>query len=252
MKILLKMFVVLATVSFTQLAVAREALLEATIKDIKVTSVAPAVQEQLNKASPEERKSLEAAIHTGNLFIPQYFSYNAFDSDPENVDWEKETRPLISLDREEWEQQYDQMGIIQTWGGRLPKDVDATINLTCPQIELISIKQDGYTSSLVYRSTSVGTLISFTSSLYEFVLENAGDIYDVQISLNQKNELVGEVIPKDKRLTWSYTKSIAFMKRYLGDHGVAAFTTKQHENEMIRTYKSSIEKIEKSAAKYCK
>lgn len=86
MKLISRILIILTAVFFSHLAVAREARLEATIKNIKVTSIAPTVQEQLNKASPEERKSLDSAIHTGNLFIPQHFSANAYASDPENKD----------------------------------------------------------------------------------------------------------------------------------------------------------------------
>ncbi len=106
MKTFLRLFIVSAAVSFSQLAAAREALLEATTRDIKVTSISPEVQDQLKNAAPEERKNLEHAINTGNLFIPQYFSYNAFDADPENKDWEEEAATLIALNREEWMQHY--------------------------------------------------------------------------------------------------------------------------------------------------
>lgn len=251
MKKTIKLIVVLAAVSFTQLAVARDALLAATIEKIKVTSIAPAVQEQLNKASTEERKRFEAAIHTGNLFIPQYFSGNAYNSDPENADWEKETRPLISLDREEWEQQYEQLEM-NSRDIKLGKDVVYTMMLTCPQVTLISTTQNNHTASLLYRTTSVGTLVYFTSDIYDFNSEGAGEVYDVLIVLDKSSALVDEVIPKNKRLTWSYTKSIARMKEFLGDHSTVNFTTKAHENEMIRTYQNSIQKIEKSAAKFCK
>jgi hypothetical protein len=251
MKNFLKMFIVLAAMSFTQLAVAREALLEATIKDIKVTSIAPAVQEQLNKASPEERKSLEAAIHTGNLFIPQYFSYNAYDTTSENQDWVDEVEPLISLDMEQWAQQYGKSGI-RSKNVKLGKDDVYTYRLTCPQVSLISVQQNDQITSLLYRATSVGMLMYFQlHSLYDFNLEAAGEIYDVRLDLGKSSALVNEVFPIDKWKTWSYTREIAFMERFLGDHRTA-HTTKKHAEELVISYQGTIQKIEKSAAKYCK
>lgn len=252
MKNLLKMFIVLAAVSFTQLAVAREALLEAEIKDIKVTSIAPAVQEQLNKASPEERKSLEAAIYTGNLFIPQHLSYNAYDTASENQDWFDEVAPLVILDMKEWEQQYGKSGI-RTKIIKLGKDDVYTYRLTCPQVTLSSVQQNDQITSLLYRATSIGTLMYFQShDLYDFNLEGAGETYEVRIDLDKDSAQVNEVIPKDKWQTESYTRTIAYMERFLGDHGVVNISTKEREAELVRTYKSTIQKIKRSAAKYCK
>lgn len=258
MKICLKMFIVLAMVSFTQLAVAREALLEATIKDIKVTSIAPAVQEQLNKASPEERKKLEAAIHTGNLFIPQHFSGNAYASDPENKDWEVEVEPLIELDREQWTQQSDRMMNVRKiqigniFSKLFEKKEAYTTRLVCSRIALISVEQKKESIAMLYRTTSIGTLIeNYGTNSYDFTEEDAGQTYNVRIELGAYSFLVNNVIPDDNWTTWSYTWPLARMKEFLADRRVL-HTTKQHAEELARDYQSSIQKIRNSAAKICK
>jgi len=201
----------------------------------------------LNKASPEERKNLEAAIHTGNLFIPQYFSYNAYDTSSENQDWFDEVEPLVSLDMEQWAQQYGKSGIRS-------KDINDvfTYRLTCSQVSLISVRQNDQITSLLYRSTSVGTLMYFQShSLYDFNMEGAGETYDVRLDLDKSSSLVNEVIPQDKWQTESYTRILAFMERFLADHRTA-HTTKKHAEELVIPYQSAIQKIEKAAAKYCR
>lgn len=250
MKLITRFFVVMVAISFSQLAVAREALLEAAIKDIKVTSITPAVQEQLNKASPEDRKSLEAAIRTGNLFIPQYFSGNVYDSDPENKDWEKEVEPLISLDREEWEQQYRHLLKMNTKDISSGKNHAYSYRLTCPQVALISVQQDDDTTTLLYRTISVGVGIDHLDFL-DINLEGAGEVYDVRVKLDKSSSLVDEVIPPDQWITESYTKTIALMKEFLADRRTA-HTTKEHGEEMAKIYQSSIQTIENSAAKLCK
>lgn len=86
MKLAIKALTVVAAIIFAQTVGAREALLSATIEKIKVVSIDPAVQEQLRKSSHDQRKILEAVIHTGNLFVRQHFAYNAYDTTPENSD----------------------------------------------------------------------------------------------------------------------------------------------------------------------
>lgn len=253
MKLYTKMLVIFAAICCSQPVVARDALLEAEIKDIKVTSIAPAIQQQLKQAGPDERKSLEAAIHTGNLFIPQLFSGNAYDSDPENKDWEKEVKPLIAPSREDW----DDQSLTLTHSKEIPlgKEVDYlmyTARLTCPQSSLISIQQDGDTTTLLYRTKSVGAMVAYRANLYKFSMEGAGDIYDVRINLDQDSALVNEVSPQDTWITWSYTEPIARMNRFLRDHRTANTVNKEHEIEMVDNYQIAIREIEKSAAKICR
>lgn len=258
MKKTIKLIVVLAAVSCTQLAVAREALLEATIKDIKVTSIAPAVQEQLNKANPEERKSLEAAIHTGNLFIPQLFSGNAYDIATINEDWTNEVAPLITATMEKWDQQYTDSGV-NTKSIKIGKSDVYTTRLTCPQVSLILIKQDERTTTLYYRTTSVGTMMVFLSDLKDFNLDGAGEIYDVRLDLSRSSALVNEVIPEDKWTTWAYTRPVALMQSLIEEPQLGAIskpvdarTIRKLVAEMTKNYQITIQKIEKSAAQYCK
>ncbi|MGA8863951.1 MAG: hypothetical protein WB444_09090, partial [Gallionella sp.] len=253
----------LTVMTFTQLAVAREALLESIIKNIKVTSIAPSVQEHLKQASPEERKSLEAAIHTGNLFVPQYFSGNAYDSDPENKDWENETSPLISLDREEWEQQYNHELKMNNKDISSGKNHAYSYRLTCPQVSLISVQQDDDTTTLLYRTTSVGAWIDHLGYLFDFNLDGAGEVYDVRIKLDKDSSLVDEVMPPDHWITWSYTRAIANMQG-LSEHPPIVLTKEQADSHTRKdqvaemasnfrsNYQSTIQKIQESAATICK
>ena len=245
----------LAAMNYPILGTARSDLLEAEIKDIKVVSTASEVQEMLNKASPEKRKSLEAAIHTGNLFIPQLFSGNAYDTSSENEDWTNETEPLINLDRKEWEEQKAmhirtiQLG--NMFSSLFEKKVAYTTRLTCPHFSLISIQQNTENTTLLYRTSSVGTLVNYQGDLFDFNLEGAGAMYDIRIELSTFTSLVTKVIPKDDWLTESYTGSVAFMKRFLGDHRTA-HVNKEREAEMVKSYQSTIQKIEQSASKICR
>jgi hypothetical protein len=259
MKNFIKMIVVLEVVTFTQLATAREALLETTIKDIKVTSIAPAVQEQLSKANPEVRKKLDAAIHTGDLFMPQHFSGNAYASDPENKDWDAEAEPLIELDRERWAKQTNGMMIERTVqignviSNLFEKKEAYTTRLVCSHIALVSVEQKKESIAMLYRTTSIGTLLqNYGTNSFDFTEEGAGKTYSVRIELEPYSQLVENVIPDDNWATWSYTWPLARMKRFLGDHGVVNISTKEREIEMVKAYQNTIQKIRNSAAKICK
>ena len=251
MKIFLKTLLVLAAVSFSQLVIARDAFMAAALEKIKVVKIAPAVQEQLKKASPKERKSLEDAITTGNAFIPLHFSGNAYDMAPENEAWDEETLPLVAFDRDKWAQHYE-------WLEMNTKDIKFhnvpayTTRLVCPQVILVALKKEKEGVTLTYRTTSIGTLITYQGALHDFNSEGARDTYDISFELDN-NAYVDKVIPPDHWVTWSYTVSVGVMKRFLSNPKLfGGYTTKEHLNETVKTYQQTIEKIKKSAALVCK
>src|SRR5271169_6757270 len=269
MKLVLRVVTVLLALSISQLSIARDQIDDAAFKQIKVVNVAPAVQQQLDKATREDRKKFEAAIYTGNLFVPQHFSGNAYDSDPENKDWETEVLPLISLDHEQWEEQYQGMFVTKTiqvgdvLSNLFAKKQAQTIRLVCPHITLISIQKNAEGTTLLYRTISIGTWVDLGGYTYDFNSEGAGDIYDIRFELDQDTSLVTKVIPVDKWYTLSYTRSIALMKS-LGKYPPIVLTHEQDispkRNEQVdkmarefrENYQNAIKTIQESAAQYCK
>ncbi len=249
MKIFTKFLVVLMAMLYSQLAVAKVDFMAEALEKIKVINIAPAVQEQLNKASPDERANLEAAIYKGELFIPLHFSGKAYDTTPENSEWQEETAPLVALDRNEWEHQYELLEI------RLKKlqinnEIVFTARLVCPQVSLIGLQHDKSTTSLTYRSVSVGTLIYYRG--YDFSSMGAKEIYDTRIDVDYRF-LVSAVKPPDKWNTFSYTWLVGEMKRFVGDpRRYGGYSTKEQENEKIKIYRKTIKKIEESAAQICR
>ncbi len=250
MRLTLKALAVIAAMLFAQTVLAKDAVITAEKVEAIAVNIAPAVQEQLKKASPDQRKTLEAAIHTGNLFIPLHFSSKAYDLSPENTEWDDETAPLLALDREQWTQQYESSNMNRK-KILLGNEAAYTTRLVCPQVSLIAVQQGGETTTLVYRTTAIGTEINYRGDLYEFNLEGGGETYDIRIELDSTS-LVNKVMLPDQWVTWSYTASIDVMKRFLGDHGYAGASSKEHINEMIKAYEQSISKMEKSAARFCK
>lgn len=160
--------------------------------------------------------------------------------------------PLIAFNMDEWAQHYAQLGVK---GKEIPwrEHVAYTSRLTCPQVALIAAQQGNETTVLTYRTISVGTLINdYRADLYDFNSESAGEVYDLRIELDNNDALITRVIPPDQWSTVSYTAPMAFMKRFLGDHRTAVFTTKEHENEKIKAYRETINNIEKSAEHFCR
>jgi hypothetical protein len=249
--VLSTLLVVLVGMTLSQPAVARDAFMTAAIEKIKVVKTAPAVQEQLKKASPDERKSLEDAIATGNAFVPLHFSGNAYDLAPENEEWDEETAPLVAFDRDKWAQHYE-------WLEMNTKDIKFhnvpayTTRLVCPQVTLVTLKKEKEGTTLTYRTTSIGTLITYQGALHYFNSEGARDTYDISFELDD-SAFVDKVIPPDQWVTWSYTISVGIMKRFLNNPSLfGGYTTKEHLNATVASYKQSISKIEKSAALVCK
>lgn len=131
-------------------------------------------------------------------------------------------------------------------------EVGYTTRLTCPQVSLIAAQQNKGGTTLLYRTTSVGTLVNFKGNLYDFNLDGAGKIYDIRIGFDPYSFRVDKVIPQDKWVTWSYTLFVSEMRSFLSDHSLAGVESKEHISEMVRTYQNSIQQIEKSAATICK
>ena len=264
MRLIIRFFVVLATVSISPVVFAGSDFPAAAREEIKVKSVSPEIQEQLNKATPEERKSLEAAMHTGSLFVQQHFDGNAYDTSSENQDWFNEVAPLITLNIDSWAEQYGDFSDESIKIGTT--DFLAT-RLTCPEVSLISVQQDDHVIDLIYRTKSVGVLIDTHGYYtYGFNSESAGQIYELRLALDEDSALVNEVIPIDKWRTWSYNTAIAYIQSMIKS-APYVLTRKQAENPNkkqvaaeVSEYKKStrrnhivtIEEIKKSAAKYCK
>lgn len=246
----IKGFVALVLICSAQFSDAAVDFMAEALEKIKVVNVAPAVQEQLNKATPEDRENLEASIYKGNEFIPLHFSEKAYDTTPANAEWAEETAPLVAFDRKEWERRYELLEI-----RRKKTQIDNvnafTTRLVCPQVSLVGVEYGKTTTSLIYRTTNVGTLFYYRGDLYDFNVEGSGNLYDMRIDVDYRF-LISAFIPSDKWATLSFTWPVGLMKEFLADHRTAVFTTKEHENEKIKVYRKTIKKIEESAAQICK
>lgn len=183
-------------------------------KEIIKVTISPAVQKQIQKATPDERKKLEAAISSGSRFIPYHYDGRAYefgDSGFENEKtfWLKNIRPLINMDVAEWMNYARTQVLVPDTPSKLPtywSGGGGTMSV-CQRVHLISISssvnnfssgwRDWYPKSfsessfvLEYQAKIVGVLSSqghaFTTSFlpseydeYETVLVGMSDNYKV-------------------------------------------------------------------------
>lgn len=173
-------------------------------------SLSPAVQEQILKVSPGERRKLEAAISAGNKFIPYHFDGRAYEFGDsgfksEKIFWIKNIRPLINMDVAEWMNYARTQVLVPYSPSQLPtywSGGGGTMSV-CPKIKLISLVappnnfnsgwKDWYPKSfakssfvLEYQAKIIGVLGSRNHVFTDSFLPSENDEYEtVLVSMNE-------------------------------------------------------------------
>jgi|GEM_PF-6444309 hypothetical protein len=235
---------------------------------IKVT-ISPAVQEQILKASPEERKELEEAINHGNMFIPQHLDGTAYDV-PEDGDkqvykkWLQKTRPLINKDMKDWYTDSTvQSNSILTMEINGQK---AYLVALCHQVELVSInvadenfdvgwkapnmdfKGDRFV--LKYRAKIAGMWVA-PDYFDDFLPDKNDDFEEVLISLDKDNK-VSQVFPQYDASAWISKRVINILNRDIKHPVVLPGQTKAGVYARNVRSKKLIQKVYAEEAKVCK
>jgi hypothetical protein len=207
-------------------------------KDVVTVTVSPAVQAQLNKASPDERKKMEAAISVANKFVPHHFDGSAYEVGDSGVEqelkyWLKNVRPLVNRDVTKW---YSNFDISQITAGALkidglPNGLSGADVAVCSQIELISITptdehydviwktyypvsfaNDSFV--LKYRAKIIGTLGLWKQPPTEFFPDKENQFFATLISLDKEYK-VNQVIPQYGLTTLNTKRYIDTLNRYI-------------------------------------
>ena len=238
-------------------------------KDVVSVTISPAVQAQLNKASPDERKKMEAAISVANKFVPHHFDGSAYDvgdsgNEQELKYWLKNVRPLVNRDVTKW---YTDMDISQSTAESLkidglPNGLSASTVAVCPQIELISITpadehydviwKTYYPVSFVndsfvlkYRAKIIGSLNLLRQPPTEFLLDKNNNFVAVIIGLDKGNK-VNQVVAQYGVTTWSAKRYIDILTLYIS--GVWADNATAAEKVVL---KHLLPKIKDAEARVC-
>lgn len=111
-------------------------------KEKNTVTISVSVQEQIQKASTDERKKMEAAISVGNKFIPHHFDGSAYEvgdsgGGQELRYWLKNVRPLVNRDEMNWYNDYEIAS-----ASKLNFMIDGWLTevvAVCPQVELVSV-----------------------------------------------------------------------------------------------------------------
>lgn len=266
MKSFVKVLCVVVVLFAPQLVIAGSAL----GKDAHITvAISPAVQEQIKKASPDERKKMEAAISVGNKFIPHHFDGSAYEVGDSGVEqelkyWLKNVRPLVNRDVTKW---YSNFDISQITAGALkidgrPNGLSGADVAVCSQIELISIAptdehydviwktyypvsfaNDSYV--LKYRTKIIGTLGLWKQPPTEFFPDKENQFFATLISLDKEYK-VNQVIPQYGLTTLNTKRYIDTLNRYIS--GVWAGNATAADKTKLRQL---IPKIKNEEARVC-
>jgi len=233
-------------------------------------TISPAVQEQLQKASPEDRKELEAAINAGNKYIPYHFDGSAYIDDV--TYWNRNIRPLVDRDGLKWFQSLDMQGPQEIIVDGMPSFIvdgkplsnSAGLVVVCPQVNLISIAvgdehyklgwKEPYSTplnftndsfELKYRAKVVGAAANTTATDAFFVPVKKDEFITTLISLD-KNLKVSRVLNSYKAETMTPKLAIFGFSVYINGVGVQDSTA----SDKIRL-KQLIQKIKVEEASVC-
>lgn len=229
-------------------------------KETTVT-ISPVVQEQIQQASPDERKKIEAAINLGNRFVPHHFDGSAYarNDEQEIKIWLKNIRPMINRDDPDW---YTPEGVFDSSTSVLEiNGKKATFEVVCPQIELISVNARDDHFELNYRTKIIGmwktSSVMFTEG--DIQLDEKEEFDEVHIGLNKSNKVsqvaskfaVYPTIPK-----LGIDMFAAFIKRPYGvfvDSASGVIMEPQSSiNAKVARYKQYIELIKNEETVACK
>lgn len=267
MRFFAKILIVFTAIYLPQITVISDAI-AAPAEKITVT-ISPSVQEQIQKASPNERKKMGAAISLGNKYIPHHFDGSAYDAgdgdDKQELKyWLKNIRPLINRDIPKWYSNTDisQITVESLKIVGLPKDVSASTVAVCPQIELVliapadepfdviwktyypvSFVNDSYV--LKYRAKIIGTLNLSKQPPTEFFQDKENNFVSALISIDKENK-VNQVVPQYQITTSSAKRYVEILTRYISgvwSHNATAI-------DKIRM-KQLIHKLKEDEARVC-
>lgn len=258
MKSFVKVLCVVVVLFAPQLVIADSAL----SKDAHITvTISPAVQEQIQKASSDERKKMEAAINVGNKFIPHHFDLTAYarNDEQELKLWLKNIRPLVNRDDADW---YTPGGVFADSAPELEiNGKKVTFEVVCPRPELISVSAVNEHFQLKYRSKIIGmwrtNSMLFTEG--DIILDGKEKFDEVLISLDKSNR-VSQVASKYAVLPSIPKQGINHFKGYIkrpwrvlidSPSGVI-METQSNVNANVIKYKQFIELIKNEEAVACK
>lgn len=234
-------------------------------KETTVT-ISPVVLEQIQKASPDDRKKMEVVINTGNKFIPYHFDGSAYangdnGNDQELKYWLKHIRPMVNRDVKEW---YNDTYISSASALDLEiKGQHAFLVAVCPQIELISIaaadehfdvgwktwypmdfKDDSFV--LKYQVKIIGTWDVFMGvPPKKFLSDDKDEFETVLVSLDKSNK-ISQVASQYAVTAWSTKSNIELLTLYIS--GVWASSTTADTRARL---KQLIQKLTAEEAKVC-
>jgi len=246
-------------------------------KDVVTVTVSPAVQAQLNKASSDERKKMEAAISVANKFVPHHFDGSAYEVGDSGVEqelkyWLKNVRPLVNKDVTKW---YSNFDISQITAGALkidglPNGLSGADVAVCSQIELISITPTdehydviwktyypvGFANDsfvLKYRAKIIGTLGLWKQPPTEFFPDNEDQFFATLISLDKEYK-INQVIPQYGLTTLNTKRYIDTLNRYISGvwAGNATAADKTKLWQLIRKIKDAEARVCASTAAVAK
>lgn len=219
-------------------------------------SISPVVQEQIQQASPNERKKMEAAISTGNKFIPHHFNGKAYarNDEKELKFWMKNIRPLVNRVSADWynpgEIYAESAPALVINGKKVHEEV------VCPQPELISVNRVNDQFQLNYRTKIIGMWKTNSKMVFtqgDIVLNEKEEFDEVLLTLDKNNRVsqvaskyaVLPMIPNDGvDMFESYIKWPLYQSPWQESLGSA--------NTRILQYKQYIKLIKNEEAASCK
>lgn len=246
----------------------------ATDKEIFKVSISPAVQEQIQKANPDERRKFEAAISAGSKFIPYHFDGRAYEFGNsgfknEKTFWLKNIRPLINMEVAEW-MNYARTQVLAPYSAtELPTywSGGGGVMSVCPKIRLISLIspvnnfnvgwKDWYPknfakSSFVfeYQAKVIGVLSSRNHAATDFFMPSENDEYEtVLVSMNE-NYKVDQIASHYSDATFPSERQIWILTQQLSGKWPGATTAddKARLKQIIQQIKSQKNKLCKDAS----
>lgn len=235
--------------------------------EIFKVSLSPAVKEQIQKSSPDERKKLEAAISVGNKFIPYHYDGQAYDVGDSGIKeerefWLRNIRPLINKDLSGWYikalsiPSAHQMFI----DGNPDKPAPTSLSV-CPKIELVSIvsidghfnggwkewypkdfAEDGFV--LEYRAKIIGDMEDLGVAPSFFQPTNNDAFETALVSLDKHNK-VSQVASHEARGTGIAESQIRGLTLYISGvwSDLATADDKTRLKQMIQQIKSEKNRV---------
>lgn len=196
MKTILRRFIVVVLVFVGGMSLVARNVFGAEMEKIAVT-ISPIVQEQIKKNNLRERKRIEAAISSGNRFIPRFFdgSTNNITDELSIKEWNRNIRPLVNKNAVKWSEMTDEKGsgLELEIAGKA-----STFVGVCPQVELTSIQDEAGLINLRYRVRVIGVSQrekGFSRMRGALLIDEHKDFQEALVGLD-RNYKVDFVAPK--------------------------------------------------------